>query len=101
MLAAGGAMAIEKLDYQGMVQDALRGVVRRCLELVAEHGLPGEHYFYVGFRTRHPGVRVPGFLRDQYPEETTIVLQNQFWDLAVDDEGFSVALTFNASRQHV
>jgi hypothetical protein len=75
--------------------------VRRVLAQVAEHGLPGEHHFYVGFRSQFPGVEVPRFLRDQYPEEITIILQNQFWGLEVDPEVFSVLLSFGGSRQRL
>jgi uncharacterized protein len=91
----------DKIDYPALLQDALRGVVRRVLEQVAEHGLPGEHHLYIGFRTSFPGVQVPRFLRDQYPEEVTIILQHQFWALEVTPEGFSVLLSFNGSRQQI
>jgi uncharacterized protein len=92
---------IETIDYQRIIQDALRGVVRRVLAQVAEHGLPGEHHFYIGFRTGHPGVEVPRFLRDQYPEEMTIILQHQFWELQVDEEDFSVVLSFGGNRHRL
>ena len=91
----------ETIDYPALIQDALRDAVRRVLEQVAEHGLPGEHHFYIGFRSRYPGVEVPRFLRDQYPEEITIILQNQFWGLEVDLAGFSVLLSFGGSRQRL
>jgi hypothetical protein len=91
----------DKIDYPAILQEALRDAVRRILEQVAEHGLPGEHHFYVGFRTRFPGVEVPRFLREQYPEEVTIVLQNQFWGLEVSPEAFSVLLSFGGSRQRL
>lgn len=91
----------DTIDYGKLIQDALRGVVYRVLAQVAEYGLPGEHHFYIGFRTGHPGVQVPPFLRDQYPDEIRIVLEQQFWDLYVDEEGFSVSLNFNASRQRL
>ncbi|HXU46793.1 MAG TPA: ClpXP protease specificity-enhancing factor SspB [Thermoanaerobaculia bacterium] len=95
-------MARERLDYQELVREALRDVVRRSLEIVVEEGgLPGEHFFYISFRTAHPGVRIPPFLRDQYPDEVTIIIQHQFWDLEVDRDAFSVSLSFNASRQRV
>jgi hypothetical protein len=76
-------------------------MVRRVLEHVNEHGMPGEHHFYIGFRTDHPDARIPGFLRDKYPEEIHVVLQNQFWDLEVDEEAFSVSLAFGGSRQRL
>jgi uncharacterized protein len=91
----------EKIDYAAILQDALRGAVRRVLEQVIEHGLPGEHHFYIGFRTDFPGVEVPRFLREQYPKETTIILQHQFWGLEVTPESFSVLLSFGGSRQRL
>ncbi len=94
-------METDRIDYPAILQEALRGAVRQVLAQVAEHGMPGDHHFYVEFRTDHPGVEVPRFLRDMYPEEMRIVLQNQYWDLAVDDEVFSVALSFNAARHRL
>ncbi|HET7041833.1 MAG TPA: ClpXP protease specificity-enhancing factor SspB [Gemmatimonadales bacterium] len=91
----------DKIDYPAILQEALRGAVRRVLEQVAENGLPGEHLLYVGFRTNFPGVQVPRFLREQYPEEVTIVLQHQFWGLEVTAEDFAVHLSFGGSRQQV
>lgn len=91
-------MDTERINYPKIIQDALRGVVQRVLAQVAEHGLPGEHHFLIAFRTEDPGVRVPQFLRDLYPDEIKIMLQHQFWDLVVDEEAFSVTLSFNASR---
>ena len=91
----------DPLDYHAMVQRALLGVLREALEVAAEQGLPGEHHFYLSFRTRTPGVVVPPVLGDRYPEEVTVVLQRQFWDLHVDDEGFSVTLAFDASRHRL
>jgi hypothetical protein len=92
---------MDKIDYHALIQDALREVVRRVLDQVAEHGMPDDNYFYVGFRTNVPGVEVPRSLRDRYPDEMTIVLQHQFWDLEVDDDGFAVTLSFNTSRQRL
>ena len=91
----------DKIDYPAILQEAFRDAVRRILGQVAEHGLPGEHHFYVGFRTGFPGVEMPRFLRDQYPEEITIILQNQFWGLEVDAQAFSVLLSFGGSRQRL
>jgi hypothetical protein len=84
------------LPYDDWTEDALRGVVVRALTFAATNGLPGEHHFYVSFRTDRPGVVVPTRLLAQYPHEMTIVLQHQFWDLAVDDAAglFSVGLSF-------
>lgn len=84
----------DPLDYPSLLQDALRGLVRRCLEIVAEQGFSGEHHFFLSFDTRAPGVVLPPHLLEQYPEEMTIVLKSQFRDLAVDTEAFSVGLFF-------
>ena len=92
----------DKIDYPAILQDALRDAVRRVLEQVAEHGLPGEHHFFIGFRTGFPGVQVPRFLREQYPEEVTIILQHQFWELEVTPDDFSVVLlSFGGPRQRL
>lgn len=89
------------LDYAQIVRDALRHVPRRVLERVATEGFPGDHHLYLAFRTDHEGVAVPGFLRDQYPEEITVVLQHQFWDLETDDDGFGVTLSFAGRPQRL
>lgn len=91
----------ETIDYPRILRDALRGVVRAVLAQTAAEGLPGDHHFFIGFRTGDPGVQMPPFLRDLHPDEMTIVLQKQFWDLAVDDEGFGVTLTFGGSRHRL
>lgn len=84
------------LPYETWTQAALRQVVVRAVAYAGEHGLPGEHHFYVTFRTDHPGVVIPPRLRAQYPQEMTIVLQHQFWDLKVDeDEVLTVGLSFS------
>lgn len=83
------------LRYDRMVETALRGVVRSSVEEVIEHGLPGEHHFYITFLTDYPGVQIPDYLRERYPGEMTIVLQYQFSDLFVDDEKMGVTLSFN------
>ncbi len=82
------------LRYDRMVEEALRSVVRRSLTYAAKHGLQDDHHFYITFRTDDPGTQVPPRLRERYPNEMTIVLQYQFWDLEVSEEGFSVALSF-------
>lgn len=88
------AMSTDLIRYDLQVQDALRGVVRKVLADAARDGLPGEHHFYITFRTQSPGVQLSPRLREQYPDEMTIILQYQFWDLKVDDEGFEVGLHF-------
>ena len=87
-------MAQDLIRYDVLAQEALRGVVRKVLTDVARDGLPGEHHFYIAFDTRAPGVRISQRLREQYPEEMTIVLQHQFWDLAVTEHTFEVGLSF-------
>lgn len=94
-------MTAAEIDYPELVDEALRGVARSVLARVADEGLPGEHHFYVSFRTDHPGLQMSPILRDTYPEEMTIVLQNQFWDLLVDDEGFEVKLRFDGKPHHL
>jgi hypothetical protein len=83
------------LRYDRMVEQALRGVVRKAVEEVMESGLPGDHHFYITFMTDFPGVNIPAYLRDRYPGEMTIVLQYQFYDLSVDDVKMKVTLSFN------
>lgn len=85
------------IPYDEIVQEALRAVVGRVLGEVEKSGgsLPGGHHFYITFKTGAPGVQIPSHLRERFPDEMTIVLQNKFWDLNVTDAGFSVGLTFN------
>ncbi|HEX2216414.1 MAG TPA: ClpXP protease specificity-enhancing factor SspB [Xanthobacteraceae bacterium] len=87
-------MAVDHIRYDLLVREALRGVVRRVVADVAKNGLPGDHHFFISFDTGAPGVRLSPRLRSQYPEEMTIVLQHQFWDLAVTDSGIEVGLSF-------
>ncbi|MXP45900.1 hypothetical protein GRI43_00645 [Altererythrobacter luteolus] len=86
------------IPYDEIVQEALRAVVGRVLGQIVEMGseLPGNHHFYITFKTGAPGVSIPTSLRERFPDEMTIVLQNKFWDLGVDDDGFTVGLSFNA-----
>jgi hypothetical protein len=88
-------MAQELFRYEKMVETALRGVAREALAIAARDGLPGDHHFYVSFRSSDPGVVLPPQLLAKYPEEMTIVLQHQFWGLEVGDEAFSVSLSFS------
>ncbi len=88
-------MPQDLIRYDLLVQDALKGVVRKVLTDAAERGLPGDHHFYVSFRTGEPGVRMSQRLREKYPEEMTIILQHQFWDLAVTEHAFEVGLSFS------
>ena len=84
------------IPYDEIVQEALRAVVGRVLGSVAESGgLPGEHHFYITFKTQAAGVDIPQRLKERFPDEMTIVIQNRYWDLLVDDQRFSVGLSFN------
>jgi hypothetical protein len=83
------------IRYDLLVQEALRGVVRRVLIDAAKDGLPGEHHFYISFRTDATGVRLSNRLREKYPQEMTIVLQHQFWDLAITEHTFEIGLSFS------
>ena len=88
-------MSKDLIRYDLLVQDALKGVVRKVLGDAAKDGLPGDHHFYVSFRTDFPGVRLSPRLREKYPEDMTIVLQHQFWDLAVTEQSLEVGLSFS------
>jgi uncharacterized protein len=88
-------MSVDHIRYDILTQDALRGVVRTVLTDAAANGLPGEHHFFISFDTKAEGVRISPRLKAQYPDEMTIVLQHQFWDLVVGDDSFEVGLSFN------
>ena len=88
-------MASQIYQYDQMVDAALRGVVRQVLTDIAKNGVRGAHHFYVSFRTDWAGVQMPEYLRTRYPQEITIVLQHQFWDLVVGADGFDVTVSFN------
>lgn len=88
-------MTQDLIRYDLLAQNALRGVIRTVLADVAENGLPGDHHFYIAFDTTAPGVRISNRLRERYPEEMTVVMQHQYWDLEVSDAAFSVSLSFN------
>lgn len=88
-------MADDHIRYDILTQEALRGVMRKVLGEVARTGLPGNHHFFITFITGAPGVRISTRLRERYPEQMTIVLQFQYWDLKVTDSGFEVGLSFS------
>jgi hypothetical protein len=87
-------MATDHIRYDVLARDALRGVLRRVLTDAAEHGLPGEHHFFITFVSTAEGVKLSPRLLAQYPEEMTIILQHQFWDLVVTEDRFEVGLSF-------
>src|SRR5580692_187105 len=96
-------MSVDHIRYDLLTQEALRGVIRTVLTEAATKGLPGEHHFFITFDTRAEGVRMSTRLKASYPEEMTIVLQHQFWDLTVAEEDFEVGLAFNGipERLHI
>lgn len=99
-MAAEG-MDKDLLRYDRLVEAALRGVVREAIARVAGFGLPGGHSLYITFRSDFPGVDMPDWLKAQYPEAMTIVLEHQFWDLSADEETFGVTLSFKGRRQRL
>ena len=94
-------MREDPLRYDRMVEQALRGVVRQALRVVAERGLPGAHHFYLTFLTHHPGVQISDALRAKFPKDMTIVLQYEFWGLEVEEQGFSVTLSFSGQHERL
>jgi hypothetical protein len=94
-------MPSDNIRYDLLTQDALRGVIRTVLTNAAAKGLPGDHHFFITFDTRAEGVRMSPRLKASYPEEMTIVLQHQFWDLTVAEEDFEVGLAFNGIRERL
>jgi hypothetical protein len=96
-----GAATASAFDYPALMTEALTGLVRRVLARVAEDGLPGEHHFFLTFGTSDDGVDLPAALRRQFPDEMTIVLQHQFWNLTVDDAAFAVTLRFGGKPERV
>ena len=88
-------MAEDHIRYDILAQEALRGVMRKVLAEVARTGLPGSHHFFITFLTNAPGVRISPRLRERYPEQMTIVIQFQYWDLKVTETGFEVGLSFS------
>lgn len=94
-------MEPDLLHYEKIVEDALRSVVRTALEQVATFGLPEGHGLYITFLTAGPGVDIPERLTRTYPEEMTIVLEHQFWNLNVEDDRFSVELSFNRRQERL
>ena len=87
-------MAEDLIRYDILAQEALRGVMRKVLGEVSKTGLPGNHHFFITFLTRAPGVRISSRLRERYPDQMTIVVQFQYWDLKVTDSGFEIGLSF-------
>jgi uncharacterized protein len=94
-------MPTDHIRYDLLVQEALRSVVRKVLGDAARNGLPGDHHFYISFKTHAPGVTIPAVMRQKYPDEMTIILQHEFWDLSVNGEGFEVSLSFSRKPERL
>lgn len=88
-------------DYDHLVREALKGVVKNVLSEVAKNGLMGDHHFYVAFQTGFPGVQIPDHLREKYPDEMTIVIQHRYWGLRVHKDRFEIGLSFNQKPEHL
>jgi hypothetical protein len=98
-LPAGGRAMARSIDYGNLMHRAMRGLIREVLSDVAAHGLPGGHHFFITLNTRHPGVAMADWLRDRYPDEITVVIQNWYENLSVDADGFSITLNFGNSPE--
>ena len=90
---------VDEIGYENLIEQAMLGVVQSILKKIAHEGLQGEHHFYISFLTHYPEVKMPTFLLQKYPKEMTIILQHQFWNLTVDDRGFSVELSFSVQQK--
>lgn len=89
------------INYDRLIKDSLKYVVKRSLEHVAEKGLYGDQHFYITFQTNHKEVEIPDYLLNEYPDELTIVLENQFWNLKVSETYFTVSLNFNSKIENI
>ncbi len=94
-------MSDDLIGYNEMVDNAMLNVVRQAVDFAIENGLPGKHHFYITFKTEHPGVDIPDHLHKRYPDEMTIVLQHQFWNLSTAGNAVSVDLSFNQKLEHL
>jgi len=94
-------MTKDFIDYGSLVDEAMYYVVRKALRLVQDFGLPSDHHFFVTFDTGHPGVMMSDDLKQRYPGEMTIVIQYQFWNLEVNEDNFSIVLSFDGAKQNL
>lgn len=94
-------MTATEIDYAARMHRSLLGVVRELLADTVHDGLPGDHHFYLTFDTTHPGVSIPDHLKARHPATMTIVLQHQYWDLIVEEDWFSVKLSFNGKQENL
>ena len=92
----------DQMNYEGLVQDAMRGVVKVAVQRAASPiGIPGEHHFYITFKTQAPGANCPSDIIAKFPDEMTIVLQHQFWDLTTSESGFAITLSFGGQPKRL
>ena len=96
-----GTAMTRAIDYGGMMHRAMQGLIAEVLQRVADHGLPGEHHFFITFDTREDGVEIADWLRERYPSEMTIVIQHWYEDLKVDADGFEITLNFGNSPERL
>lgn len=96
-----GSFGDDDLRYDIWVEAALRQVISKALMNVSQHGLPGDHHFYISFLTQEDGVSIPDHLRAQHPNEMTIVMQHQFDDLEVNEDGFGITLSFGGKKERL
>ena len=89
------------IDYDKIVEDALRVVVKKSLEIINEKGIPGDHHFYISFDSTYKGIKVPNELKSSEDNEIKIILQHQFWNLKIDEIKFSVTLSFNGQKKDI
>lgn len=102
MLDRSSGSATDHIGYHALMQAALKGVLRTALANVSKmERLPGDHHFYITFRTRTPGVQMADYLKDRFPDEMTIVIQHQYWDFEVSDDRFEIILKFSGVPQHL
>ncbi len=94
-------MVMAYIDYESLVEEALLEVVKKALKIAADKGLDDPHHFYITLASQHPGLELPNYLKKEYPEEITIVLQYEFWDLKVEKDYFSVTLSFEDSTETI
>lgn len=94
-------MTDDPLSYDTWIEDALRSVIRKTLGYAAENGLPGDHHFYITYRTDADGIEIPGYLKTEHPEEMTIVLQHQYEELVVNEDAVWVTLRFNGKPERL
>ncbi|MBO9464689.1 hypothetical protein J7443_05575 [Tropicibacter sp. R15_0] len=89
------------IDYGKLMHHAMRGLIQTVLEDVKENGLPGDHHFFITFDTRHEGAKAADWIKERYPEEMTVVMQHEYDDLTVTDDGFSITLYFGGAPENL